>query len=224
MRLCANVSTPWHCPHIRSTTGLPSASGRPTSAAGPVEAPGASPAERLPARAPPTKTRSGCRRCWPKYRRRCAGGQGRRRRSRRTVFRPCRDSHRRRIAAGVQATGPQFLAGPGIECTEVRIVRRCDEDDSSGCGDRASHVRRTGILHALTFEFIEVAERDFPRDVAGSRIDGRQLAPRRLLAWVTDRGRESGRIRPRCDMAWARRRRTVSMWPMAPMLLVLTKT
>src|SRR5207244_3184205 len=62
------------------------------------------------------------------------------------------------------------------------IVCGADEHDAARGCDRPSHVDTSRIF--LSFgKFIRDAQCDLPRNIAGVRIDCRQLSPRRFLAW-----------------------------------------
>ena len=65
---------------------------------------------------------------------------------------------------------------------EFSIHRCADKYQTSGSRDRPAHIRRPGLRHTLCVQFLERAERHAPGDIAGLRINGRHLAPGRLLA------------------------------------------
>ncbi len=81
-----------------------------------------------------------------------------------------------------QLVAPQFLAVPRVERAEPAVDRRADEHEIAGRRDRAAGVRRAGRLDALGRELLELTERHAPGDVAGVRVDGHELAPRRFGA------------------------------------------
>src|SRR4029078_63355 len=78
---------------------------------------------------------------------------------------------------------PQFPAVARVEGAEFTVDGGADEDEISGRRDRAARTGRAG-LDPFRVERVERAERRAPRDVAGLRAHGDQLAPRRRLAGI----------------------------------------
>ena len=90
---------------------------------------------------------------------------------------------RNRMRRRVELLAPQLLAVARVERAEFAVDGRADEHQVAGRGDRPAETRRAG-LEALRVELVERSQRHVPRDVAGLRADGDELAPRRRLAGV----------------------------------------
>src|SRR5262245_40142408 len=95
------------------------------------------------------------------------------------IFRLIR--HRNRDRAVVELCHPEFLSGLGVESAKTFIVGGADEYDAAAGCDRAAHVDSAGILFAFR-ELVGNAKYDLPCNLAGIRVDGRELSPWRLLA------------------------------------------
>src|SRR5688572_21748035 len=88
-------------------------------------------------------------------------------------------SHRRGLPSGGQSLLPDFFAGFGVEGANEVVCRRTDENQATGRGDGAAHVRRA--LNAPEGPGCDVArgtERPLPADFAAAKIQSDELAPR----------------------------------------------
>src|SRR2546430_6889276 len=60
-----------------------------------------------------------------------------------------RSRDRVRVALAGQLRHPQFLPVLRIECADAPIVRRADDDDAAGRGDRTGAAAAAGVLPAF---------------------------------------------------------------------------
>ena len=79
-----------------------------------------------------------------------------------------------------QLRDPELGAGSRIERAEAPVVARADEHEPARRNDRPPDVERP--VRRLLSATAREPERHAPRDLARRRIDGHELAPRRLLA------------------------------------------
>src|SRR5581483_11451558 len=72
-------------------------------------------------------------------------------------------------------------SGLRIERAKTSIICPSDEQQATGGGDRSALTKCAGVVDALGFQLVTDPERNAPRYVAGTGVDGHQLGPWRLL-------------------------------------------
>jgi len=77
--------------------------------------------------------------------------------------------HRHRGAVQIERRGPQFLSGLRIKCTELSVVRCCDEDQAAGRRDGPAASRGADVLLSFRQAIVD-AERNLPGDIARIHI------------------------------------------------------
>src|SRR5438552_2327891 len=91
------------------------------------------------------------------------------------------ESHGGGVAARRKPCYPEFAAVVLIEGPKTTVVCGGNEDQTAGRYDRAAQVGRARRRQTKPDQIIDDAKRDLPSNLTGSKIDGAQFSPGRLL-------------------------------------------